>query len=275
MATTQVSTWDQFAAAYTSAEGTSADPHIIEIMADLDAASSITATLNPGNDYHKIINGNYHNISNIGTSVTLNAVIFAGRHMTWNKCNFINIFRNQPYAVFYSSSSATMTFNDCTFQGQGAAICGESNMSANYTGRGYFNRCAITWTQTGSTYAGACFGAAQFDYSYIDCKFYRSNAGNYDIGRLTSSYIKGELIGSGITDSSMAMIGTISDSVINLKSTINFPRGIANTPNTPISVYNSEKMTGTIADTSNVSAVTDAQLKNAAYLASIGFNIAV
>lgn len=271
MATTQVYTWDQFVTAYTSHQGTAADPHVIEIMADLDAASSITGPLDPGDDYYVHINGNFHNISNIATQTTFSYPIFWTRHQSWDKCNFINVYRNNPYPIFYATSNYQPTFNDCTIQGQGICICGEGNMSANYVGRGTYNRCVITWKQVGTSYTGACIGSASFRYCYLDVEIGTSPVSNYDFGSLSSCYVKGKITGD-TTGRRTSMIGSCSDSVININTDLDYT--LVNTPSM-LSVYNTDRLTGTITGTTNVIGVTDAQLKDAAYLASIGFNIIV
>lgn len=271
MPTTQVYTWDQFTAAYIAAQGTADDPHVIEIMADLDAASSITDNYNAGNNYYKQINGNYHNISNIATQTTFNAPIFSGYHVAWDKCNFVNVYRNNPYPIFFANSSYQPVFNDCTIQGQGICICGQGNMSANYTGRGIFNRCVITWRQVGTNYTGACIGSAVFNYCYLDVEISTSANSNRDLGSLYSSYVKGKITGD-IGSRTTTMINTCSDSVININTDLDY--NLVNTPEV-LSVYNTDRLTGNVSGTTNVIGVTDAQLKDAAYLASIGFNIIV
>lgn len=271
MPTTQVYTWEQFVNAYETPQGTQADPHVIEIMADLDAASSITDNYNAdmGGTRYKQISGNYHGISNIATQTTFNDTIFTGSHVTWDKCNFVNVYRNNQYPIFFGDSSNAPVFNDCTFQGQGICICGQGNMSANYTGRGIFNRCVITWRQVGTSYTGACFGSASFSYCYLDIEIGTSAAGNYDIRSLISSYVKGKISGD-TTGRRTAMIGSCSDSVININTDLDYT--LVSTP-VMLSVYNTDRLTGNITGTNNVIGVSDAQLKDAAYLASIGFNI--
>lgn len=270
MPTVQVTTWDQFVTAYTAAQGTSSDPHVIEIMADIDAASSITGPIDAGTNY-KVINGNYHNISNIATATIFNDAIFKGTHIAWHKCNLINMYRNNPYPIFASGSNFEPTFDDCVIQGQGICICGRGNMVANYAGQGTYKRCVITWHQVGTSYTGACFGSADFLYCYLDIDIGTSTVSNYDISTLTSSYLKGKITGD-TTGRRTAMIRICSDSVINIDTDLDYI--LADTP-VMLSVYNTDRLTGNVTGTTNVIGVTDAQLKDAAYLASIGFNIIV
>ena len=270
MSTTQVYTWEQFTAAYTAAQGTADDPHVIEIMADLDAASSITDRYS-AYDYYKHVSGNYHNISNIATEITYNNSIIGGNHVVWDKCNFINVYRNNTYPIFFANSTYQPTFNDCTFQGQGICICGQGNMAYNNLGSGIFNRCVITWRQVGTTYTGACFGHASFDHCYLDIEIGTSIDANTDIGSLYSSYVKGKITGN-TSGRRTKMIKNCSNSVINIDTDLDYK--LVNIPGM-LSVYNTDRLTGNITDTTNVIGVTDAQLKDAAYLASIGFNIIV
>lgn len=271
MPTTQVYTWEQFTTAYTTAQGTSSDPHVIEIMADLDAASSISASYNAGANYYKQINGNYHNISNIATQTTFNGVIFNGNHVTWNKCNFINVIRNNNYPIFYGSGTYIPTFNDCTFQGKGIGICGPGDLTGN-TGNGIYIRCVITWDQVGNARTGSLFGGANFEYCYLDINIITSTRDSYEVGTINSSFIKGNIKGS-IGSRTHSMCNICNNTVINISSDNTYPK-IANTADT-LSVYNRDKMSDPSNVVTNIVGVTDAQLKDAAYLASINFNIIV
>ena len=270
MPTVQVSTWDQFVAAFVS--GTSGDRQVIEIMADLDAKSSITGSIGGSDTRYITVNGNYHNIANISTATTFADHIFRARPILWSKCNFVNMIRNEPYAFFYqASASDDIRFEDCTFQGQGICICGYGRItSGNYPGFGNFTRCFIAWTQTGTTIPGTCFGAANFDRTYIDCELPSGAGPTSDFGNLqNTSYLKGRISG---TPTGHTLLHSCSNSVINIECASDYT--ITSYPG-QMSVYNKDKLTGTIATTTNVIGVSDAQLKDAAYLASIGFNIIV
>ncbi len=269
MPTVQVSTWDEFVAAFHS--GTSNDRQVIEIMADLDAKSSISGQIGNYETNFITVNGNYHNISNIATSQAVDKALFRCINIVWSKCNFINVIRNEPYPVFHHESGHSITFADCTFQGQGIAICGPGRMNSGiYSGLGYFLRCFITWTQTGTTIPGTCFGGATFDRTYIDCELTTGTGQFADFGSLqNTSYLKGKISG---TPSGHSLIGSCSNAVINIECSSNYT--ISSNSGT-LSVYNTDKLTGTITPAPNVVGVTDSQLKNAAYLQSIGFDIIV
>ena len=270
MPTTQVYTWDQFTAAYTAAQGTSSDPHVIEIMADLDAASSIPREIN-GADRYKIINGNYHNISNLATATTFSDSILYCNHVTYNKCNFINVYRNNNYPVFYASSNYIPTFNDCVIQGQGSSICA-ADAASNNTGYGNYNRCVITWHQVGSVRTGSLLGNATLRYCYLDLDIITTTFDDTDIGDMYSSYLKGSIRGD-VGSRTRGIAWVCSDSVINIDTDITYPR-IANSAAMQ-TVYNNDKIPAPTSIVTNILGVTDAQLKDAAYLASIGFNIIV
>lgn len=276
MPRTQVGTWDEFVTAYKSSQGTSSDPHVIEIMADLDAKSSITQTISAGN-YYKVINGNYHNISNIATATTSVAIIFNGNYVTWNKCNFINIYRNNTFGVFFNDGSLGATFYDCTFQGQGYRICGGSGSSgqADNAGFGRYNRCVITWIQSSGlgTYTGAAFGGASLNMCYLDVTLYSNNEQNTSLGSLNGCFVKGSLTSTKASHPYYLYSG--GNNVINIDTSLNFPNGLKSATTQITSVYNTTKMTGTILNRASVIGVTDAQMHDAAYLQSIGLDIVV
>lgn len=268
MPTTTVTTWPQFKAAYTAAEGTESDPHIIEIMADLNCNDDpLTAGLNAGN-YYKIINGNYHKIDNLSTQTVVNAVLLQGRYVTYNKCNFVNMLRNENYSFFGGSyTNYSQYFYDCTIQGKGYAIAGS----------GVFNRCVITW-ESARTYAGH-LGSCYCSYCYITLNYKRDSSSNYDINTLTNCFVKGKIEGANGNTAGWHLVGSAVNSCINIDTDLNYPLGLTgqSSASSIASAYNTDKMTGTIADQSNlnIKPVTDAQMQDAAYLASIGLNIIV
>lgn len=268
MPTTTVTTWAQFKAAYTAAEGTESDPHIIEIMADLNCNDDpLTSGLSSGN-YYKVINGNYHKIDNLSTQTVVNAVLLHGRYVTYNKCNFVNMLRNENYSFFGGSySDYSQVFNDCTIQGKGYAI----------TGSGIFTRCVISW-ESARTYGGHLIGCYCY-YCYITINYKRDSTSNYDISYIANCFVRGKLEGASGNTSGWHLVGTAVNSCINVDTDLNYPLGLTGQSGASsiTSVYNTDKMTGTIADQSsyNIKPVTDAQMRDAAYLASIGLNIIV
>ena len=281
MPTVQVTTWDEFVTQFRNSQGTSSDPLVIEIMADLDAQSSIsgsgTSALNPGGNSWKSVNGNFHNIRNIALSQEgSNTYIFGGgSNVVYNKCNFVNIFRSSPNPIFYSGTDSNVTrFLDCTFQGQGGALAGVGG--ANPYGGGTYIRCAINWKQKTGTQIRISFSSASFQYSYIDVELNGTApalSNSRTFGSLQSSYVKGK-INSSSTQSD-CLSNSIIDSVVNIETSLNYPAGLYSSSSAPssVSVYNTSKLTGEILAKTNMTGVTDAQLKDAAYLSSVGFNI--
>ena len=264
MPTTSVTTWQQFLDAYVMHQGTQEDPHVIEIMADLNGNDApMRVGIGSGN-YYKVINGNFHNINNINTGAVVDSILFSGRYVTWNKCNFTNMYRNESYPFFGGSyMNYIQVFTDCTFQGKGYGIA-ES---------GSFSRCVITWEST-RTYSGA-FGTSYFTTCYIDANIKRDASSNYDYAMLVNCYVKGKIepATSSVT-SGWHIVGTVRNSCLNIETPLNYTEGIhGQSVQTVINVYNTSKMTGTIQEKSDMVGVTDAQMKDAAYLASVGFNI--
>lgn len=274
MPTTTVTTWQQLLDAYVMQQGTSEDPHIIEIMADLNGNDApMTAGISSGtgtNGYYKIINGNYHNINNISTGAVVNAVLFQGRYVTWNKCNFTNMFRNEQYAFFGGSyTNYNQYFNDCTFQGKGYRIADA----------GTFTRCVIGSWESSRTYgsSGGIFGTSDFITCYINANFKRDAGQNFDYHSLINCFVKGKIEpATPSVTSGWHIVGAVRNSCLNIETSLNYSTGISgSTAQSIINAYNTDKMTGTIGAKSDMIGVTDAQMRDAAYLASIGLNIIV
>lgn len=272
MPTTSVTTWQQFLDAYVMQQGTQEDPHVIEIMADLNGNDApMTAGVSSGtgtNGHHKVINGNFHNIANITTGAVVNAVLFQGRYVTWNKCNFINLYRNENYAFFGGSyTNYTQYFNDCTFQGKGYTIAAS----------GTFTRCVIgSWeTSRTSGSSGGIFGGSDFVTCYINANYKRDAGPNFDYHSLINCFVKGKIEpATPSVTSGWHIVGTVRNTCLNIDTPLNYTDGISGASvQSIVNVYNTDKMTGTIGAKSDMIGVTDGQMKNAAYLASVGFNI--
>ena len=271
MPTTTVTTWQQLLDAYVMQQGTSEDPHIIEIMADLNGNDApMTAGISSGTGttgYHKIINGNYHNIDRINTGSVVNAVLFQGRYVTWNKCNFTNMFRNEQYAFFGGSyTNYTQYFYDCTFQGKGYGLAAA----------GTFTRCVIGSWESSRTASGI-FGTSDFVTCFINANYKRDATQNYDYHSLINCFVKGTIEPASTSQTSgWHIVGNVCNTCLNIETPLNYTDGISGaSAQSIINAYNTDKMTGTIGAKSNMIGVTDVQMKDAAYLASIGLNIIV
>ena len=248
-----VSTWTQFLAAYeNSTDGT------IEIMADLDANDDI-----PKRQYdkpiNKTINGNGHTIYNISTGAVINGPIFKGAHsLTLNNVNLYNVYRIENQVVFWSSNTYRTQFLDCKIVGRGLQY-----ISENAT----FNRCSFSWSGVTSVGAGS---ALSFYNSWVKIDHTRaaSSTSAY-LGTLNNSYIEGNFSQTAAGEFNIKLVGnTLESSVINIETTATnsaFPSGTT-------SVYNKTKQPN-FTDSGNCVGVTDAQMKNAEYLAGVGFNI--
>lgn len=269
MATINVTTVDQFLNAFTQAVAAGDTEDTIEILADIDFNSApLTQGYTAGGK--KIINGNYHSLSNISTQNVVNDTLFKyndRNEITWNKVNFLNLYRNENYNIFLGNSinqQYYQKFNDCTFQGKGYRL-------ARYA---VFTRCAITWQNTQAI--SNAFNNCLFSYCWIKCDIIRADAANYDFEELNTCYVEGKITpASGVTDGWHICSG-LENSVLNIETNLNYRRGLsgAGTIST-VNVYNTTKMTGTIAAQSNVTPVTDTQMKDASALAAVGFNIIV
>lgn len=247
-----VSTWAQFLAAYENNEdGT------IELMADIDANDDI-----PKRNYEKpmakTINGNGHTIYNISTGVVLNSPIFRGAYaLTFNNTNFYNVYRIENQVVFWSSNTYRTQFNDCKIVGRGLQYISE-NAS--------FNRCSFSWSGVTSVAAGS---ALSFYNSWLKIDFNRAaNSTSTYFGTLNNSYIEGKFTQTAEGTFSVKLANALESSVINIETTATnstFPSG-------NVSVYNKTKQPN-FTDSGNCVGVTDEQMKNAEYLAGVGFNI--
>lgn len=263
MATYNVSTWAEFVTAFTASGGTPTDPDIIEITADLDVNTSpITDQISSGGS--KTINGNMHTIWNISVAVEFNNEIFtfksSSNRIIWNKINFNNIYRSGMYSIFRGSSSVWMRFFDCTFVMKGPQLFNRCTLT----------RCAVTHTnaQWRTSYSSVDLIQTWMHYEAI----FASDVTNFDFDSVETSYIEGKIDVPGYTKAGILAV-RLQDSVINIETSMDYTRLSSEPDANKKVVYNTTKMTGTIGSVSNIIGVTDAQMKDAAYLSSIGFNI--
>lgn len=266
MATYTVSTWADFVTAYNASTGTSSDPDVIEIMADLDVNTNPpTATISAGG--WKIINGNFHTIWNLAPGGIINGVIITSngnRTITWNKINFNNIAYLENNAVFNGPSSYPMVFNDCTFVAKVQRLFTYAQL----------NRCAVT--MTGSTTQHQPMSGVTAAYSWIHYEHKRiSDNVSGEFNGLNTCYIEGKLT-TALTSVNMAFpIATNPQScVFNIEIDDPLKCAIDTGSSTiSVSVFNADKIANYTGTRANIVGVTDTQLKNAEYLASVGFDI--
>lgn len=248
-----INTWVEFLAAYENGSD-----ETIELMSDIDANDDIPKR-NYTKPIGKTINGNGHTIYNISTGVVLSNPIFSGAHtLVFNNTNFYNCYRIENQPIFWSSNTYRTQFNDCKIVGRGLQY-----ISINAT----FNRCSFVWSGVTSVGAGS---ALSFYNSWLKIDHIRdSNSTSSYFGTLNNSYIEGTFAQKAEGTFTLKITSnTLESSVINIETSATNSAFLSGTT----SVYNKTKQPN-FTDSGNCIGVTDAQLKNADYLASIGFNI--
>lgn len=264
-----VTTWEQFERAFTSSHDISdPDEDVIEILADIDLNDvAISNPLYVG--AKKTINGNSHTIYNLkdGTN-TRNNIISCGEGtsahpfyaITWNKLNFDNLFAvlNTTW-VFAGAPSYSMVFNDCTF----VATCNELFRYAT------LNRCAVTFNTITANDTPFGYVTSNFCWYHVTIRKTASTNTSSMFKPLNTCYVDGKIL---CPAPKTGPIGQLTNCCINVECDATMTK-LSSSSNTPISVYNNEKIpTVTTADVNSVGC-TDTQLKDANYLASIGFAI--
>lgn len=248
-----VNTWAEFLAAYENGSD-----ETIELMSDIDANEDIPKR-NYTKPIGKTINGNGHTIYNISTGVVVSNPIFSGAHaLVFNNTNFYNCYRIENQPIFWSSNTFRTQFNDCKIVGRGLQY-----ISINAT----FNRCSFVWSGVSSVGAGS---ALSFYNSWLKIDHIRdSNSTSSYFGTLNNSYIEGSFAQKAEGTFTLKITAnTFESSVINIETSATNAAFLSGTT----SVYNKTRQPN-FTDSGNCIGVTDSQLKNADYLASIGFNI--
>lgn len=276
MARIDVSTWEQFVEAWKNTSG----GDIIEINADLDVNDDIPSSEIDDREGAVsggvvVINGNGHTLYNLAGGNPYSGYIFDSTYHAhqFNKLNFQNMDLTRPAFLGYSSGSYVL-FNDCNIQGRSSGV----PFFGNYI---TLNRCTCTFTNTTSVITE---DHTNFTYCWIwlkNCRKIWGGSGAALIRHLNTCYIKGDVTYG--TDS-----GIYSDAVEDVQNccfnvTINASTfsGVTadyfcyNANGAKITIINKDKLpSGTTAsDDPQAIAVTDEQMKNATYLASIGFDI--
>lgn len=263
-----VTTWEQFTRAFTATHDISdPDEDVIEILADIDLNGvAITGSLWAG--AKKTINGNNHTFYNLkdGTSYG-NPLIRCGDgnthpfySITWNKLNFDNLFvvLNTTW-VFGGAPSYFMVFNDCTF----VATCRELFRYAT------LNRCAVTFDTITTNNTPFGYVESKFCWFHVTIRKTATSSTSSMFTSLNTCYVEGKIL---CPAPQTGPLGQLTNCCINVECDVTMTK-LSTNSNTPLSVYNSEKIpTVTTADVNSVGC-TDAQLKDASYLASIGFAI--
>lgn len=255
---TVVSTWLEFVAALESSET------LIEVMADLDCNDSPPEATISVYGVGKTVNGNGHSLYNLSTGGVINGAIFyLNASITFNELNFYNCSRLEKEYFFRTVSNVYPTFNDCKIVG-----------AAKRPLAGYciYNRCAYTWRNLEGSYLHRY---ATFNWSWVHIDTLRTeNTGGIEqteIGTVYCSYIEGTWKNNfGGTPVNFYAAYWLQSSVINVNYDEGGITGGSQTPD--ISVGNLTRMPQ-LATGTYVKGATDAGMKDASYLAALGFNI--
>lgn len=255
---TVVNTWAEFVAALESSET------LIEVMADIDCNDNPPeATINVYG-VGKTVNGNGHSLYNLSTGGVINNPIFwLGASITFNELNFYNCSRLEKEYFFRTVSNVYPTFNDCK-------IVGASKLPlANYC---IYNRCSYTWRNIEAT---AAHKYATFNWCWVHIDANRTNnTGGLEyteLGTVYCSYVEGTWKNNFSGDPVNFYVAYwLQSSVLNVDYDLGQITGGSQTPD--ISVGNLTKMPDLVTST-YVKGATDAGMKDASYLAALGFNI--
>lgn len=256
-----VYTWSEFVSAFQGSETE------IEIMANLNCNDDpLSASLRPGSN--KTINGNYHSIDHLGTQNPLGAPMIqnnspdgTAKDIVWQKVNFKKIISNESQPVFSAGSNHPMTFTDCTIQGQGTQFATYINMT----------RCSVTWE-------GAGFENVSLVYCWIHLVEFRKDNFNQDhviFGSMDTCYLEGEITHAAGVTRTGRITGWIANSCVNIITHEGpfWPVIASGGDSNRLGAVNMDKFKGSLGRDYYCVQVTDAQMHNAAYLASVGFDI--
>ena len=279
MATINVDSWDSFVNALTTAH----DDDVINVTSNIDAqyymetftrAIHITAS-------NLTIEGNEYTIKNItninfGNTDYLDVFIFAGNNIKINNLNFSNVWLTSKNTCFASSNSNTVgnvTFSGCTI-----------NIRTKYPifiGGITVNNCMITFNQcTGNIGNGQnAVTSAHYEYCWIRFNGWREVPSlSFPAFRyLKRCYLEGDL--AFHDNENVRYLFGCSSCCVNVSCEI---RGFTNldelievSSEALVNVINKTKIPALInePETDKNKIVTDAQMKDSEYLASIGFDI--
>lgn len=278
MARIDVSTWEQFVEAWKNTSG----GDIIEINADLDVNDAIPESEIDDREGAVssgvvVINGNGHTLYNLAGGNPYSGYIFDSTYHAhqFNKLNFQNMDLTRPAFLGYSSASYVL-FNDCNIQGRASGV-------PFFGGHITLNRCTCTFTNTTSVITD---NNGNFTYCWIwlkNCRKTWGGSGAALIRHLNTCYIKGDVAFGSDTSSIVSdVVEDVQNCCFNVQVNAGYDGFRAdyycyNANGAKITIINKDKLpAGTKAsEDPQAIAVTDAQMKDAAYLASIGFDIVV
>lgn len=285
MAVRNVSTMAQFIEAFRNV----VSDDTIEILADLnfdDVYNDFTSTVNMGGGTRATnvtINGNNHAIYNFSTGsitgTTVNLFSCGSSTVTMNNLSFLNCNCGSTVVRLFSvSSSGSLLINNAVIQGRfknnffGNNITIRDSMIT-------LDRCSGKTLSTGTAPTSAKWENCWFRLN--KCQYaYSSGAWGHNID---SCYMEGNLNVTSVP-TSYTILNNVNDSCINLDMYIDTPlpdsiiSSSAGSSGQSPNIINISKIVSPNPLTENdsttwVKCVTDEHMKNAEYLANIGFNI--
>lgn len=253
-----VSTWAEFVAALQSSET------IIEVMADIDANDDLPRASIDVYAVGKTVNGNGHTLYNLSTGGVVNApIIWLHSNITVNELNFYNCYRLEDDYFFRTTSVVRAYFNDCKIVGSASKTLAAY---ADYT------RCSFSWTRARGVHINR---QCNFTYCWVHYDLTRTSGdGDFEFGGVFNCYLEGEWTNTFSGAGNRPGIGYWIDNTI---SNIKYPESIVecnSSSSGAVSVYNITNMPNlAIKIPANSKTATDAGMKDASYLAALGFNI--
>lgn len=253
-----VSTWAEFKAALTSSET------IIEVMADIDANDDLPLASIDVYAVAKTVNGNGHTLYNLSTGGVVNSpIIWLHSNITINELNFYNCYRLEDDYFFRTTSAVRAYFNDCKIVGSASKTLAAY---ADYT------RCSMSWTRARGVHINR---ECNYTYCWVHFDVTRTTgSGEYEFGGIFNSYLEGEWTNTFSGTGNRPGIAYWIDNTI---SNIKYPEAIVecnSSSSGAVSVYNITNMPNlAIINPANSKTATDAGMKDASYLAALGFNI--
>lgn len=283
MATYNVNSAHEFCSAIAGAQ--SGD--IIEINSDLDWNDEVdsirdTILLNGGDTINGLeINGNNHNFYNLTTGLITSGVIFnfgSSSNIKINNLSFLN-------CQFGTKSTAIIRCNGgCIIKN--AVIQGKCRASLFDGNEFVIKDSMITLSHSDgrSLNRGSATTTPRHQFCWIrldDCRWtYSPNAGSVYAHNLEGCYIEGKLSISS-APANLAVFNNVNNSCINVtiflqdETRSSFITASDGQYGASPTILNTDKMTFLQGqtETTRFKLVTDAQMKDAEYLASIGFDI--
>ena len=274
MARYDVSTWEQFVQAWRDTIG----GDIIEVNADLDVNDAIPPSEiddHSGDNHGTVtINGNGHTLYNLSGGNPYSGVIFDSTYQlhVFNRLNIQNMDLTRPSFLGYSSDSRVV-FNDCNIQGRASGV-------PFFQGYVTLNRCTCTFTNTTSVITES---NGNFTYCWIwlkNCRKTWDGSGKALVRHLNTCYIKGDVTYRNGESVYSDTAEDVQNCCFNVTITASQFSGVTAdyfcyNASGKLTIINIDKLpSGTTASADpQAIAVTDEQMKDADYLASIGFDI--